>query len=91
MAGAVDSDTSSDQAGNESTERSRVPAVGGVLMYESRDVGRELVGFEEVTDWDLLGDAVAARGYSRGDMLHLPEPDESHHDQRVVGSVSTGQ
>ena len=35
--------------------------------------------FEEVTDWSALGDAVVARGHSRGDVLHLPELD----DQRL--------
>ena len=29
-----------------------------------------------VTDWDALGDAVATRGHSRGDALHLPELDD---------------
>lgn len=26
----------------------------------------------DVTDWDRLGDAVAARGHGRGNVLHLP-------------------
>ena len=62
-------------------ELTRVPVAGGVLVYESRDVGRELVGFEDVTDWDALGDAVAARGHGRGDVLHLPELDDERDDQ----------
>lgn len=41
-------------------------------MYEQRAVGRELVGFESISDWGALGDAVAARGHSRGSALHLP-------------------
>jgi len=57
-------------------ERVRVPVDGGVLVYERREVGKELVGFEDVTNWDELGEAVVARGYSRGDVLHLPELDE---------------
>ena len=60
----------------DTSDRSRVPVAGGVLVYEQRDVGRELVGFANVDDWDALGDAVAARGHSRGDALHLPELDE---------------
>jgi hypothetical protein len=57
-------------------ERVRVPVDGGVLIYERREVGKELVGFEDVTNWDELGEAVVARGHSRGDVLHLPELDE---------------
>lgn len=45
-------------------------------MYESLPGGRELVGFESVTDWSDLESAVVARGYDRGDVLHLPELDE---------------
>ena len=56
-----------------------MPAAG-VLVYEPRELGRELVGFKEVTDWDDLGDAVAARGHSRGDVLHLPELDGGGFD-----------
>jgi hypothetical protein len=52
-----------------------VPVAGGVLVYAQRAVGSELVGFEDVDDWSALGDAVAARGHSRGDALHLPELD----------------
>jgi len=56
-------------------ERVRVPVSGGVLVYEREVHGKSLVGFESVTDWSALGDAVAARGHSRGDVLHLPELD----------------
>lgn len=51
----------------------RVPVAGGVLVYETRGVGRELVGFAEVDNWDDLADALAARGHSRGAIYHLPE------------------
>lgn len=59
----------------ESSNRTRVPLAGGVLVYESRDVGRELVGFEDVTDWDALADGLAERGHSRGAIFHLSELD----------------
>jgi hypothetical protein len=65
------------------TERSRVPVAGGLLVYEQREVGRELIGFENVTDWGELGDAVAARGHSRGDALHLPELDNGDSGGRA--------
>jgi len=74
--GAVAGEISSDQSADESTERSRVPVAGGVLVYESRAVGKELVGVERVDDWDALGDALAARGHGRGAVYHLPELDE---------------
>ena len=59
-----------------STTRQRVPVAGGVLVYECEPRARELVGLEDVTDWNALGDAVAARGHGRGDVLHLPELDD---------------
>lgn len=55
--------------------RQRVPLAGGVLVYETRALGRELVGFEDVTDWDDLADGLAARGHNRGTIFHLPELD----------------
>ena len=70
--GGVSTETSNTSAG----DHERVPVSGGVLVYETRALGKELVGFESVTDWDQLGEAVVARGYSRGDVLHLPELDE---------------
>lgn len=62
----------------ESTEhnRTRVPVTGGVLVYESRGIGRELVGFEEVNDWDGLRSALAARGIGVGAIHHKPVLDE---------------
>jgi hypothetical protein len=56
--------------------RQRVPVAGGVMVYQSIPGGRELVGCEDVTDWSKLESAVVARGYDRGDVLHLPELDE---------------
>ena len=41
-------------------DRQRVPVAGGVLVYESRELGRELVGFENVQDWDDVADQVTA-------------------------------
>jgi hypothetical protein len=62
-----------------STEHNRTPApiAGGVLVYEQRALGRELVGVEEVTDWSALGDGLAARGHGRGAVYHLEELDAS--------------
>jgi hypothetical protein len=56
-------------------ERTRVPVAGGTLVYEARAVGKELVGFEAVENWDALADAVAARGHGRGAVYHKPELD----------------
>ena len=56
-------------------DRQRVPVAGGVLVYESRDLGRELVGFEGVEDWDDVADALRARGHGTGAIYHLPELD----------------
>lgn len=55
------------------TEYTRVPVAGGVLVYEELTLGRELVGFEDVTDWDDVQDALAERGHSRGAVYHKPE------------------
>lgn len=55
--------------------RTRVPLAGGTLVYEPRRLGRELVGFEDVTDWDALADGLAARGLGRGAIHYLPELD----------------
>lgn len=62
--------------------RTRVPVDGGVLVYQDcRDrVGRELVGFEDVTDWDALQRALAARGHARGAIYHLPVLDGDGDD-----------
>ena len=57
-------------------ERQRVPVSGGVLVYESRALGRELIGFEDVENWDDLADAIAARGHGRGAIHHLPQLDQ---------------
>jgi hypothetical protein len=55
--------------------RERVPVAGGTLVYETRQLGRELIGFEDVEDWDDVADALAARGHARGHVYHLPELD----------------
>jgi hypothetical protein len=74
--------TTSELHGNERIEsdRSRVPVSGGVLVYEQRTVGTELVGFKGVNDWDAPADALAARGHSRGAVFHLPELDDDGSD-----------
>jgi len=60
----------------DSTTRTRVPVAGGVLVYESREVGRELVGFEDVDDWSAVRSALDARGVGVGAIHHLPVLDE---------------
>jgi hypothetical protein len=45
-------------------------------VYETRALGKELVGFVEVDNWDRLADALVARGHDRGAVYHLPELDE---------------
>lgn len=59
----------------EPTLRTRVPVSGGVLIYQNDDVGRELVGFEDVDDWSDLRSALATRGHDVGAIHHLPELD----------------
>jgi predicted nucleic acid-binding Zn finger protein len=56
-------------------KRVRVPVDGGVLVYERREVGKELVGFESVDDWDGVAGALRARGLGVGAIHHLPELD----------------
>jgi hypothetical protein len=82
--------TTSELHGNERIEsdRSRVPASGSVLVYEQRTVGKELVGFKSVNDWDAPADALAARGHSRGAVFHLPELDDS---LEIFGVLSAGR
>ena len=59
--------------------RTRVPIAGGVLVYESRpeEVGRELIGFEDVTDWGGVRSALVARGVGVGAVYHLDVLDDS--------------
>jgi hypothetical protein len=40
------------------------------VRYDPAD--EEPIGDESVTNWDQLGDAVAARGHDRDDVFHLP-------------------
>jgi len=49
---------------------SRVPVSGGTLVYEPDGLGKRLVGFEDVRNWDALSDALAARGHDRGHAYH---------------------
>lgn len=57
-------------------DRITVAVAGGTLVYEARELGRELIGFRDVADWDDLADALAARGHARGAIYHLPELDD---------------
>jgi len=59
----------------EPATRTRVPVSGGTLVYEQRALGKELVGFEDVKDWNALADALAAKGHRRGAIYHKPELD----------------
>ncbi|AFH22009.1 hypothetical protein OSG_eHP14_00145 [environmental Halophage eHP-14] len=87
--GAVKTDESSDEGTDTAAgERQRVPVAGGVLVFESRALGKELVGFEAVEDWDDLADALGARGLDRGHIFHLPELDAGGVDQSVVESTA---
>ena len=58
----------------------------GLLVYEREreyrshlgretEIARRLIGFADVTDWDVIAEAVRARGGGHGDVLHLPEFD----------------
>lgn len=53
-------------------ERVRVPVSGGTLVFETRDLGKELVGFAEITDRADLADALRARGLGHGALRNLP-------------------
>jgi hypothetical protein len=59
------------------SRRTRVPVAGGVLVYEPRQLGRELVGFEAVDDRNALRAALTARGHGVGAIHHLPVLDGS--------------
>ncbi|MFC7132346.1 MULTISPECIES: hypothetical protein [Salinibaculum] len=56
-------------------DRIQVPIAGGVLVYEHCTIGKDLIGFVDVENWDALADGLAARGHSRGAVYHLPELD----------------
>jgi hypothetical protein len=77
---ATDGGVVDTMADTEAGERVRVPVSGGVLVYESRALGKELVGFENVDDWDALADALAAKGHDRGGVFHLPVLDDDSSD-----------
>jgi len=58
----------------------------GLLVYEverehrehlgrETEIARRLIGFADVTDWDVIAEAVRARGRGHGDVIHLPEFD----------------
>jgi hypothetical protein len=59
------------------SRRARVPVAGGVLVYEPRQLGRELIGFEAVDDWSDIRAALTARGHGVGAIHHLPVLDGS--------------
>jgi len=45
-------------------------------------IGRELVGFANVTDWDGIRSALAKRGHGVGAMHHLDEFDDGEVGRR---------
>lgn len=56
----------------------------GFLVYEIKreyrkhlgcetEIARRLIGFADVTDWDVIADTVLGRGHGHGEVLHLPE------------------
>jgi hypothetical protein len=48
----------------------------GLLVFADCDgVGRELVAFADVSDWDVIRSALEARGLGVGALGHLPEVD----------------
>lgn len=47
----------------------------GMLVFADCDVGRKLVAFADVTDWDAIRGALAARGLDVGATYHLPVVD----------------
>jgi len=57
-------------------DHKRVPVSGGVLVYEQRALGKELVGLEDVTDWENVADALRACGHDTGAVHHLPVLDK---------------
>jgi hypothetical protein len=69
--------TTRDQKRSIEQNRTRAPIAGGVLVYEHRALGKELVGVEDVTDCGALADGLAARGHGRGAVYHLEEIDAS--------------
>jgi len=60
-------------------DRTRAPVAGGVLVYESPPdgIGRELVGFEDITDWAAVRSALQVRGHGVGAAHHLPVLNDS--------------
>jgi hypothetical protein len=61
-----------------------------MLVHEEADLGRELVGAEEVTDWDALADGLAARGHGCGAVYHLKELDADRRTAVSRDSNMTG-
>lgn len=72
----------SSPADGTSADRVRVPVAGGVLVYERRDLGKELVGFEDVDDWSDIRSALAARGHGVGAIHQKPVLDGSDNHGR---------
>lgn len=70
-----DATTDESIAAEKPDSRIRVPLAGGTLVYRELEIGRELIGFEDVVDWDSLQDGLAARGHDRGAIYDLPTLD----------------
>lgn len=68
---------------SEVQHRERESVDGGELVYDiqtehrshlgrEKKIGRELVGFANVTDWDGIRSALIKRGHDVGALHHLP-------------------
>lgn len=64
--------------------RTPVPVAGGGLVYEAREVGRELIGFEEVTSRHGIRSALQARGNGVGAIHHKPVLDEQARTRLLI-------
>jgi len=55
-------------------EYTRVPVTGGILVYHNSpdEIGRRLIGLEDVTNRSELRQALASRGHDVGAVHHLP-------------------
>ncbi|MCF2165436.1 hypothetical protein [Halobacterium salinarum] len=47
------------------------------LLGREKVLGRQYLGFTNVTDWDALRSTLAARGLDVGALYHLPEFDQT--------------
>ena len=90
---AMETSTHTTETVTEAPTHERDDVDGGQLVYggetEHRGhlgrevkIGRELVGFANVTDWDGIRSALAKRGHGVGAMHHLDEFDDGEVGRR---------